>query len=480
MARAAFLRCVSFVPKFSMLNPAIVNSSAAGHGDRDRAHVGRRGRWRLRQDLVGAEREVERSRDVRESDVRGHRNHRRAGETVAVDHYPLRVLVEARDAAVGNARCRVRRHRQRDLDSGLAYRSRDAREHREGLAKPVGGRNRDRASRRASACLRSARVDRAFRLDRGWLVVSATAAGSAWPLDSTETSPGSELSSWVRLKNSVAVPRAVTASPTATAGAEEVNTNTACDVAGLPSPSSDVCRKNPFVFRPVTTPVVVTSRPRNGVAEPAALDLVNGRRNEVAAPRRRGAVARVGLSRPRSRRCCCRNRSTRRACAGRPACCSWPRSARSLPRRSSLRSQRDRPRCQAPGTRPQWDVVVCAAPLSPHRRTWRLLPVLSGVGRARGAARARRLLHQVVPARSNRAVEQRYRPGAGGCRSGVLHGPTRQAHAGRAAVEELDEVVCECRARVAPAAVHLTDDDGGHHRRRRIVVRDGSRLPGCR
>ena len=59
--------------------------------------------------------------------------------------------------------------------------------------------------------------------------------------------------------------------------------------------------------------------------------------------------------------------------------------------------------------------------------------------------------------------------------AGVLHGPAGQAHAGRAAVEELDEVVSERCARVAAAAVHLTDDDVGHHRRRRIVVRDGPR-----
>ena len=49
-------------------------------------------------------------------------------------------------------------------------------------------------------------------------IVNVIAAGTALPVESTVTSPGSELSSWVRLKNSVAVPRAVTASPTATDG----------------------------------------------------------------------------------------------------------------------------------------------------------------------------------------------------------------------------------------------------------------------
>src|SRR4029453_16924113 len=42
---------------------------------------------------------------------------------------------------------------------------------------------------------------------------------------------------------------------------------------------------------------------------------------------------------------------------------------------------------------------------------------------------------------------------------GVLDGPAVQADRRRAGVEQLDEVVREARAGVAPAGVHLADDD---------------------
>ena len=123
--------------------------------------------------------------------------------------------------------------------------------------------------------------------------VSTTAAGSGRAVAVTVTSPGSELSTWVKLKNSLTVPRAVTWLPTATAGVAKVNTKMPSDVAGLASASASVaCRKKPFDLIPVTRPVVNDVRPGKRRHSAAALDVVDGRRDRRAAPRRRRRVTR--------------------------------------------------------------------------------------------------------------------------------------------------------------------------------------------
>ena len=120
-----------------------------------------------------------------------------------------------------------------------------------------------------TASPRSARVGRSVQPDRESAAVSTTAAGSGRAVAVTVTSPGSELSTWVKLKNSLTVPRAVTWLPTATAGVAAVNTKMPSDVAGLASASaSGACRKKPFDLIPVTRPVVTTSDPANGETAP--------------------------------------------------------------------------------------------------------------------------------------------------------------------------------------------------------------------
>jgi hypothetical protein len=70
--------------------------------------------------------------------------------------------------------------------------------------------------------------------------------------------------------NSCTVPLTHTRLP-ATAepeGALEVNTNTPSEVAGSLSPGGGIWMKNPFDFRPVTMPLVVTAEPASGDALP--------------------------------------------------------------------------------------------------------------------------------------------------------------------------------------------------------------------
>ena len=101
-------------------------------------------------------------------------------------------------------------------------------------------------------------------------VVRVTGAGSGLPDEVTDTSPGSEASICVRLKNSVAVPTTPTASPTAATGATDVNTKMPSDVCASASiDASGVCMKKPFDLRAVTMPVVLTSWPARGEARPA-------------------------------------------------------------------------------------------------------------------------------------------------------------------------------------------------------------------
>ena len=61
-----------------MLNPPTVNSSAAGAGTARALMFGPTRRRRLGQNLVGAEREVERPRDIAEGDVGSHGQDRRS------------------------------------------------------------------------------------------------------------------------------------------------------------------------------------------------------------------------------------------------------------------------------------------------------------------------------------------------------------------------------------------------------------------
>ena len=81
----------------------------SAHGDA--THVGAGSRWRLRQNLIGAKREVEGPGYAADHDIRRHDQDRRSRETVAVDHDSLGILVEARDATVDGASRRIRRNR---------------------------------------------------------------------------------------------------------------------------------------------------------------------------------------------------------------------------------------------------------------------------------------------------------------------------------------------------------------------------------
>src|SRR5687768_10699259 len=78
-----------------------------------------------------------------------------------------------------------------------------------------------------------------------------------------------ELATCVRLKNSVAVPVTVTASPTVTAGKPPTKTKMPSEVFGSASTvASGSCMKKPFDLRPVTTPEVVTPCPLKGEIRP--------------------------------------------------------------------------------------------------------------------------------------------------------------------------------------------------------------------
>src|SRR6185312_7523154 len=83
-----------------------------------------------------------------------------------------------------------------------------------------------------------------------------------------------------------------------------------------------------------------------------------------------------------------------------------------------------------------------------------------GSGQVRGAARAGRLLDEVVAARRDGTGQAGDLPGrAGG--GGVLHRPGGEVHCGAADVVQFDEVVLQRGAAVAATPVHLADDDGG-------------------
>ena len=175
-----------------------------------------------------------------------------ADQPVAVDDDALRVLVEARECSSRrHARCRIRRHRSRMPGCparASAGRRRSARSRFRRTRRSARPRSADAAMH--AHALERARADRAGRLGSRIAGVSVIAAGSALPTTVTSTSPGSELSICVRLKNSLAVPRAddgvadrrPPASPT-------VNTKMPCDVGGLASAVGiGVCRKKPLDF----------------------------------------------------------------------------------------------------------------------------------------------------------------------------------------------------------------------------------------
>ena len=209
-----------------------------------------------------------------------------------------------------------------------------------------------RARQRACASLRIARADRLRRPDRGWSVVSATGDRQRRGRSSrTTTSPGSVLSSCVRLKNSLAVPATVTASPTATAGAVDVKTKSAFRRRGIRRqrrrPAS--AGRTRLSSAPVTMPVVVTSWPSERRREAAALDVVNRGRREVAAPGRRRALRGVGAPIEKVDVVVVRNRSSRRACAARPSCCSAA-GVGAAPF-EAVRARRSRPGRRCPASR---------------------------------------------------------------------------------------------------------------------------------
>src|ERR1700754_2259107 len=98
------------------------------------------------------------------------------------------------------------------------------------------------------------------------VVVNTIGAGNGLPLELIATLLLLE-EICVRLKNSVAVPVTVTASPTAADGEAPVKTNIPSDVFGSESIFGS-CMKKPFDLRAVTVPDVMTSNPANGDVAP--------------------------------------------------------------------------------------------------------------------------------------------------------------------------------------------------------------------
>src|SRR5688500_2059907 len=101
------------------------------------------------------------------------------------------------------------------------------------------------------------------------VIVRTIGAGNGLPLDEIVTLLA-ELEICVRLKNSVAVPVTVTASPTATPGVPATKTKIPSDVSGSRSTeASGSCMKKPFDLRAVTIPELITLSPANGEVAPS-------------------------------------------------------------------------------------------------------------------------------------------------------------------------------------------------------------------
>ena len=298
---------------------------------------------------------------------------------------------------------------------GLAHRPRNAGQHGRDLAELVRRRHRRQRSARARACPRTARADPACRPDRGSPSSASTAAGSALAADVTTTSPGSVLSTCVRLKNSLAVPRDrhLVARPRPRARAD-VNTKMPSDVAGF---GIGRARRAPAgrsrsTCMPVTMPVVADVLAGERRVSAAALDVVNRRgRGRAAVASATRELRGVGAPIEKSMLLLLESKQPPRLRSAAVVLVSRGRRSRAFEAVRARRSRRD-PRSPPPDTRRRSAAVVDLqrdlAGAGAHRDRARSRP-------ARAAARPAgscRLLDEVVAARRDAAGERRHLPRA--------------------------------------------------------------------
>ena len=160
-----------------------------------------------------------------------------------------------------------------------------------------------------------------------------------------------------------------------------MNTKTPCDVDGSPSSApSGVCRKKPFVFTPVTTPLVSTYTSRSGDVGP--LPWISWISAGTGVQLRRGAAELRGTGLPTEKSTTLLSESKQPA-RFRSAASRIARARASAPflrGRSWPRSRRNPCACQPPGTRRKKRVVESRRATLPAPAAMAIVPVASGVG----------------------------------------------------------------------------------------------------